>query len=644
MSTHQSMDRICAAALALTLLLTILFVNGEALGLQPASRAQGYETRLFDTARVHTIDIVMDGWEDFIETCENEEYAACAAVIDGEAYKNVAIRAKGNTSLSMVSALDSDRYSFKIEFDHYDAGKTYYGLDKLCLNNIIQDNTYMKDYLTYRMMGAFGVSAPLCSYVYITVNGEEWGLYLAVEGVEEGFLRRNYGSRYGDLYKPDSMDFGGGRDNSQGFAMEDFSEERALTGGGSGRRVRVMTPPETAEREVLPEKGAMPGGIPGGEAAPPSGGFGGMGSDDVKLKYSGDDPESYASIFSSAKTDVTEADRERLIQALKILGEGTDIARAVDVDQVLRYFVVHNFVVNGDSYTGSMVHNYYLYETDGRLSMIPWDYNLAFGTFQAGDASEAVNDPIDTPLSVTGDGDRPMIDWIFSDAACTELYHQYFAEFLETVDPAAIIGEACRLIAPYVERDPTKFCTYEEFETGVDALEAFCALRAGSVSGQLAGEIPSTRDGQSAAGDSLIETSGLTLADLGTMNMGGPGGRGGGPESGGLQMGDEAGTVPGREMTNGPEGRQSPSGRPGPMAAARGENGSPQAFVPDGLTLLLLLVSVLVLLAGILAVWRFRRRGRSRRRSASMPSIPAAECPGGSGGSSRPVPEEKRSP
>ncbi len=640
MSTHQSMDRVCAAALALTLLLTILFVNGEALGLQPVSRAQGYETRLFDTARVHTIDIVMDGWEDFIETCENEEYAACAAVIDGEAYKNVAIRAKGNTSLSMVSALDSDRYSFKIEFDHYDAGKTYYGLDKLCLNNIIQDNTYMKDYLTYRMMGAFGVSTPLCSYVYITVNGEEWGLYLAVEGVEEGFLRRNYGSRYGDLYKPDSMDFGGGWDNSQGFAMEDFSQEWAVAGGGSGRRVRVMTPPETAEREALPENDSMPGDLPGGEAAPLYGGFGGMGSDDVKLKYSGDDPESYASIFSSAKTDVTEADRERLIQALKILGEGTDIARAVDVDQVLRYFVVHNFVVNGDSYTGSMVHNYYLYETDGRLSMIPWDYNLAFGTFQAGDASEAVNDPIDTPLSVTGDGDRPMIDWIFSDAACTELYHQYFAEFLETVDPAAIIGEACRLIAPYVERDPTKFCTYEEFETGVDALKAFCTLRVGSVSGQLAGEIPSTRDGQSSAGNSLVETSGLTLADLGTMNMSGPGGRGGGPESGGMQMGDEAGAAFGREMTNGPEGRQSPSGRPGPTGmAVPDENGSPRAFVPDGMTLLMLLVSVLVLLAGILAVWRFRRRGR-RRRSASMPSISAAEYPGGSGGSSRPAPRK----
>ncbi len=52
----------------------------------------------------------------------------------------------------------------------------------------------------------------------------------------------------------------------------------------------------------------------------------------------------------------------------------------------IRYFVVHNYVCNGDSYTGSIIHNYYLHESDGRLSMIPWDYNLAFGTFRSADA------------------------------------------------------------------------------------------------------------------------------------------------------------------------------------------------------------------------------------------------------------------
>ena len=68
------------------------------------------------------------------------------------------------------------------------------GLRGVALNNIIQDNTYMKDYLAYTLMSDFSVDSPLCSYTYITVNGEDWGLYLAVEAIEESFLQRNYGS------------------------------------------------------------------------------------------------------------------------------------------------------------------------------------------------------------------------------------------------------------------------------------------------------------------------------------------------------------------------------------------------------------------------------------------------------------------
>ena len=208
MSTHKRIDQICCAALVLVLLLTAALVNGEKLGVMPVMAEASYAARLFDTSKVHRIDIVMDDWNSFIETCENEEYSPCAVVIDNESYKNVGIRAKGNTSLSSVKAYGNDRYSFKLEFDCYDSGKTCHGLDKVSLNNIIQDNTYMKDYLSYRMMGESGVAAPLCSYVYITVNGEDWGLYLAVEGVEESFLSRNYGTDYGNLYKPDSMEMG----------------------------------------------------------------------------------------------------------------------------------------------------------------------------------------------------------------------------------------------------------------------------------------------------------------------------------------------------------------------------------------------------------------------------------------------------
>ena len=235
MSTYKHVDRICLAAAAISLLLALVFLNGKRLGIPSASQTMGYEDRLFDTTKVHTIDIVMEDWDSFLETCENEEYSACSVVIDGEAYQGVGLRAKGNTSLSSVSNLGSNRYSFKIEFDQYDDTKGYYGLDKLSLNNIIQDNTYMKDYLTYRMMGEFGVDTPLCSYVYLTVNGTDWGLYLAVEGVEDGFLQRNYGSDSGELYKPDSMSFGGGWGNGMEFMSDEALSQPDSPGSGNRR-------------------------------------------------------------------------------------------------------------------------------------------------------------------------------------------------------------------------------------------------------------------------------------------------------------------------------------------------------------------------------------------------------------------------
>ena len=656
MSAHKHIDRICLAAVLISLLAALVLCSR---GVQSEGAALGYDARLFDTGRVHTIEIVMDDWDGFLETCENEEYAACAVVIDGEAYKNVGIRAKGNTSLSMVSAMDSDRYSFKLEFDHYEAGRSYYGLDKLCLNNIIQDNTYMKDCLTYRLMADFGVDAPLCSYVYITVNGEDWGLYLAAEGVEEGYMQRT-GKTRGNLYKPDSLSMGGGRGNGRGFNMDglDWDEEGAPAFGDFQPGERPDRGMNSPDQPAVPEEGAGNGNsgqpdqpavpeegagnerdfpVPGEMPEPPDFAGGGMGAADVKLQYTDDDPESYANIFESAKTAVTDADEERLIEALKKLGEGDP--SALDIEQVLRYFVVHNYVCNGDSYTGSMVHNYYLYEEEGRLSMIPWDYNLAFGTFQAQDAPAMVNDPIDTPLSVTGGGDRPMFDWITGSTAYTELYHQYFAEFLETADPAGLIAEMSELIAPYVEKDPTKFCTYEEFQTGVQTLTEFCRLRTESVAGQLAGTIPADSDGQTAEPSALVDASGLKLSEMGTMNHGGGRSRDAfGPNAGtapqaegedpanskvpamnadsGERDGLAAPTAPqaeGEDPANGKVPAMNAVPPTGGIPDRTAFNGAPGGFREETAAgpeaLILLGVSAAILLVGILLVKRYRRWG-----------------------------------
>jgi spore coat protein CotH len=569
MSTHRQIDKICCVLLAAVLALTVLFINAESLGIQPASVAIGYENRLFDISRVHTINILMDDWEDFISSCTDEKYTACTVVIDDEPYKNVGLRAKGNTSLSQVQAYGNDRYSFKIEFDHYDSGKSYHGLDKLCLNNIIQDNTYMKDYLSYRLMGEFDVCAPLCSYVYITVNGEGWGLYLAVEGVEEGFLSRNYKSSAGELYKPDSMNMGGGPGNGRGFQMNEWKAAAPAEGAGEPAGQPQGMPQNAASHpfgemqgrppdENLPvfsENAAPAGGTEGeapsfgeknipqpdmGKGARPEreGGFpdgdlpGSRGSSDVSLIYTDDSYESYSNIFDNAKTDVSDRDKDRLIASLKNVNEQVNLENSVDIEQVIRYFVVHNFVLNFDSYTGGMIHNYYLYEQDGKLSMIPWDYNLAFGGFEASrDAKSLINYPIDSPVSGGSTESRPMLAWIFADEEYTALYHRYFSEFIagqfESGAFSEMMSSVKEMISPYVEKDPTKFCSYEEFLTGIDTLKEFCLLRAESVRGQLEGTIAATSEGQQNNQDNLVSAGSLSVSAMGSMHSAMGAGKGG---------------------------------------------------------------------------------------------------------------------
>lgn len=571
MLRSKNIDRICCLVIACTMLLAAGFTALAGAGVLESSRKTSltYAKHLFDQSTVHKIEITMDGWDDFIDNCTDEKYRACAVTIDGEAQGTVGIRAKGNTSLSSMAQYDNDRYSFKIEFDHYQKKKTYRGLDKLSLNNIIQDATYMKDYWSYTFMNQMGLASPLCSYTEIYVNGEYWGLYLAVEGVEEAFLERNYGEDYGELYKPDSLSFGGGRGNGQAFDMQDFekklqgddTEEQAAADENAANDNAAPTMPQDIQRATRINRGDFKQG----------GGMGGMGSSDVKLQYIDDDPDSYANIFDNAKTKVKKKDQARLIAALKKLSEGD--TSAVDTDAVAMYMAVHNFLCNGDSYTGSMVHNYYLYEKDGVMSMIPWDYNLAFGGFTGGsDATGTVNTAIDTLVSGGDDSDRPMAGWITASDESLALYHEKYRQFIDAVFTSgwfeSEFDRVSAMIAPYVEKETRAFYSYEEFQTAADTLKTFCLKRAQSVQGQLDGSISATSAAQQGS-DALIDASKLSITAMGGMNNGKGGDRGGNagfPGSFGGDFSFDGGSFTPGDM---------------PQPPTQGENGAPPDM-PDG--------------------------------------------------------------
>jgi spore coat protein CotH len=282
-----------------------------------------------------------------------------------------------------------------------------------------------------------------------------------------------------------------------------------------------------------------------GAQNPGNGGNGMGGSLGVNLVYSDDEISSYSNIFDNAITKVDEKDENRLIATLKAISEGKNLENYMDVDEVLRYAAVNVFLVNLDSYFSNMGHNYCLYEDNGKLSMLPWDYNLSFGTYNSSSASDAVNYAVDTVFSGVSAEERPIIGLLLKNEEYLKLYHEYLSQLAEYVTSGKFsekVDAISAAIDSYVKNDTTSFGGYDAFKTGVEALKTFASLRAASVSGQLDGTIPSTEEGQTDS-DALIDASKLSLSDLGTMGGGGQS-KNGNLDGEGVTPSQTQGTVP----------------------------------------------------------------------------------------------------
>ena len=556
-----------------------------------------YVTTIFDDDKVIEINIEMDetAWQEMLDNAYAEEYTAANVTINGTTYNNVAIRPKGNSSLSQLVTDDTtDRYSFKIKFDEYVDGQTLDGLSKLVLNNNMSDATYMKEYLSYKLLASLGVPTPECAYAHITINGEEWGLYLAVEPIEEEFIARNYGSTDGNLYKPESDSVAVGEnkntddtdnnktnlnqtdvnesqntsDNTQvpsdinngdstnqmqtppnmnsGDRSNQMQDPPDMNNGDSSNQMQtppnmnngdnsnqMQDPPDMNNRDSSSEAQSTdnttdtsnepPSKRPNGMGGGMMGGGPGGNSNGADLVWSGDDISNYSAIFDNAIFKNTDSDDyTKILDMIEHLDSMEDIESYLDVDEVLRYFAANTFLVNLDSYVSNMNHNYYLYENDGVVSILPWDYNLSFAGFQAGSASNAINFPIDSPVSDSLE-DNPLIANLLEVDEYKELYHQYLDEilnnFINNGTYETLITETDALISDYVKNDATAFYTFDEYEDAVSNLLIFGYDRATSIAAQLDGTQPSTTTG-------TIETT-VDLTAMGQQGGGGGNDKGG---------------------------------------------------------------------------------------------------------------------
>ena len=225
----------------------------------------------------------------------------------------------------------------------------------------------------------------------------------------------------------------------------------------------------------------------------------GTGSD---LLWLGDDIQSYTDINLQTNEDTT--DNDAFINFVESLDKGE--TSAIDIDTLLRYMSVSTSLSNLDSYHGPLAHNYYIYDDDGVFSILPWDFNESFGTFNMDcngvDVRELyIDEPVSGALS-----ERPLIANVFAEQSNLDTYHSYLTQLingsLSSNTFNARVNEIADLIREHVQNDPTSFYGSTYFEQNLTSttgqfygLTSFMQYRVANMVAQLDGTLPSAGDG-----------------------------------------------------------------------------------------------------------------------------------------------------
>ncbi|HRI62783.1 MAG TPA: CotH kinase family protein [Polyangium sp.] len=134
-------------------------------------------------------------------------YVPCTVSFNGETWKDVGLRYKGNSSFNIPGVKES----FKLDFNEYVADQNIHGIKKMNFNNGFKDPTMLRECLSLEMYQNAGVVAPRCAYARINYDLGDgqgpryWGLYTNIEQVDKTFLTDRFTAALndGNLYKPD---------------------------------------------------------------------------------------------------------------------------------------------------------------------------------------------------------------------------------------------------------------------------------------------------------------------------------------------------------------------------------------------------------------------------------------------------------
>lgn len=464
--------------LVVPIVLTVAVVIAAVYGLkyfnvEKSTAGYDYKEQLFKEDELGVVEITVSesNWNKILDNPTAEEYVEAKVTINGEAYDNVGVRAKGNSSLSSVANSDSERYSLKVDFAQYDTNQTFYGLEKINLNNNFSDTTQMKEFVSYELMEQLGIATPAHSYVKVLVNGEYYGMMLAVEEIGEAFAKTNFGSTEGFIFKPEG-------DGSDLAYKSDDTDDYA------GIFAEVKMNKKTAEKNsnVINMMKEISGGDTSSVDIDQVARYFALNTALVSMdSYQGSFKHNYYLYENeNGQFSVIPWDYNMSFGGFGGGGGRPDGQANADVDARQ----------NNEAQTEESANN-------------PPQMNGGMKLNEAIITDSNINFSITEPVSGTTVDARPLLKIILEDEEARALYDGYLekiaAEILTEQNVHAITTKLQDLLQEAVDEDPSKFATTEQFLAGVSgeqSLPEFAKQRSESILKQLAGEI----EGVSGAG------------------------------------------------------------------------------------------------------------------------------------------------
>ena len=448
-----------------TLILLVVSTGGIA-GCSYLSSVSGDDGSFpFYKDDVATVRIVMEeeDWSFCLTNAFEEQYVPGDFWFDDELIPDVGVRPKGNSSLGQAIGWDSPRIPLAVDFNIFNRARNFHGVKKVFLNNGWSDPTLIREVLTYEIFAEAGLPTPRASLVDVWVNETHLGVYTMVEMVDRTFIDHHFDDASGNLYKPELM-----------VARLDWTEDDIDADLSSP----FMPEPQPRHDPILYTN---IGGAPLIDLLKA------LGQEDMVAIYTpipkpeGDlnrglppmrMPENLLEAMA-LKTNENNPDYTELFAFLEVLNrlpsKNTleDFEEVMDVDEILKFIAASTVVVHLDNYIG-IGHNNYLYEIDGKFHIIPWDVNMAYGTFNLGiEKEQLINYYIDEPTA--GPMVRfPLVFQLLKQPEYLERYRGYVQEIIEgpfNLDKVlARIYELVEMVRPYAQSDTEMFYSFEDWE------------------------------------------------------------------------------------------------------------------------------------------------------------------------------------